>query len=512
MYTLFQLKKTIIFTIQLMLLVWLSFGISALAVESVDLIEDGANILFDVQQPYASALLKINGPEDGQSFEFGAEELIQIPLPEQDGRYDWELYLLPVLTAAERQTVADHRKQFPGGEIPPPVDISATLLTGYFTVLQDALANLGSLPEETTAQDQDIPGPVLRDQVINDDLIVTSSACIGVDCVNGENFGFDTLRLKENNLRLKFQDTSNSASFPNRDWELVANGTNNGDPEFFAVRDTENSNTIPFRIEADAISNALYVENDGDIGIGTNNPAVELHAVDGDTPTLRLDQDGSVWPLQVWDVAGNEVNFFIRDVNNNLLPLRITPGAPNDSIAVAADGQIAMGVGGGGGAINPLAALHVRSKVNGEVLLRLDDETTAAQLTVDAQGNMVLAGTLGQVSSRQAKENFADVNANTLLARLDSLDVFTWNYKHQDNSERHMGPVAEDFYSAFELGPDNRHIAPSDMAAVALASSKALIDQLQQKDEQIQDLQARVELLETALTRLLQVDSAQASR
>ncbi len=39
------------------------------------------------------------------------------------------------------------------------------------------------------------------DQVILDDLIVDGSACIGFDCVNGESFGFDTLRLKENNLR-----------------------------------------------------------------------------------------------------------------------------------------------------------------------------------------------------------------------------------------------------------------------------------------------------------------------
>ena len=40
------------------------------------------------------------------------------------------------------------------------------------------------------------------DFVILDDLIVDGSACIGLDCVDGEAFGFDTLRLKENNLRI----------------------------------------------------------------------------------------------------------------------------------------------------------------------------------------------------------------------------------------------------------------------------------------------------------------------
>ena len=56
------------------------------------------------------------------------------------------------------------------------------------------------------------------DQVILDDLIVDGSACIGFDCVNGESFGFDTIRIKENNLRIRAQDTSSTASFPTNDW------------------------------------------------------------------------------------------------------------------------------------------------------------------------------------------------------------------------------------------------------------------------------------------------------
>ncbi len=61
------------------------------------------------------------------------------------------------------------------------------------------------------------------DQVILDDLIVDGSACIGFDCVNGESFGFDTLRLKENNLRIRAVDTSSSASFPSNDWQITFN-------------------------------------------------------------------------------------------------------------------------------------------------------------------------------------------------------------------------------------------------------------------------------------------------
>ena len=61
------------------------------------------------------------------------------------------------------------------------------------------------------------------DRVIADDLIVQGSNCVGLDCVNNESFGFDTLRLKENNTRIKFDDTSSSAGFPANDWMLSAN-------------------------------------------------------------------------------------------------------------------------------------------------------------------------------------------------------------------------------------------------------------------------------------------------
>ena len=35
------------------------------------------------------------------------------------------------------------------------------------------------------------------DQIITDDLIVDGSLCVGNDCANGEDFGSDTIRVKE---------------------------------------------------------------------------------------------------------------------------------------------------------------------------------------------------------------------------------------------------------------------------------------------------------------------------
>jgi len=182
------------------------------------------------------------------------------------------------------------------------------------------------------------------DQVFLDDVIVTGSICVGQDCVNGESFGFDTERLKENNLRIHFDDTSSSASFPSNDWRIIINDSANGGANYFAIEDSS-LGRIPFRIEAGAIANALYVDSDGDVGIGTATPVVEVHAVDGNTPTLRLEQNGSSgFTPQTWDIAGNEANFFIRDVTNgSKLPFKIKPGAPDNSIYIAADGDLGFG-------------------------------------------------------------------------------------------------------------------------------------------------------------------------
>ena len=204
------------------------------------------------------------------------------------------------------------------------------------------------------------------DQVILDDLIVDGSICAGLDCVNGESFGFDTLRLKENNLRIKFQDTSASASFPSNDWQITANDSSNGGANKFSIDDIDGGRT-PFTIEASAPSHSLYVDDGGRIGFGKSTPVVQLHLADGNTPTLRLEQDGtSGFTPQTWDLAGNESNFFIRDATNgSALALRIFPGSGTaNALNIAADGDIGLGT------TSPDGPLHIRDN---SVYMTLDD-------------------------------------------------------------------------------------------------------------------------------------------
>jgi hypothetical protein len=181
----------------------------------------------------------------------------------------------------------------------------------------------------------------LADQQIQDDLVVAGSFCAGIDCFNNESFGFDTIRLKENNLRIKFLDTSGSSSFPTNDWQITVNDSANGGLNKFSIDDID-SGLTPFTILAGAPANSIYVASSGNFGLGTATPLVNLHVLANNTPTIRLDQDTSGgWAAQSWDLGGNEAGFFIRDfTNSSTLPFRIIANAPSSSLYIAADGDI----------------------------------------------------------------------------------------------------------------------------------------------------------------------------
>ncbi len=403
-----------------------------------------------------------------------------------------------------------------------------------------ALYTLGALLPATLLQ---------AAQVFTQDVVVQGSLGVGIDTNNGESFGFDTIRLKENNLRIHFDDTSGSASFPQNDWRLVANDTGNGGSNYLGIEDST-AGRIPFRVEAGAPAHALYVEADGDVGIKTDNPVVDLHVVEGNTPTLRLEQDGSDgFTAQTWDLAGNEANFFIRDVTNgSRLSFRIRPSAPESSIDIAADGDVGMGTG------SPGAALHVRRanatadplltlENNGAVSLVMDNKSSAStwSSTVDNSGNMVMTqegtnatytfdgtgalaidvpggfgtqnifnldssgnltirGALTDSSDMNLKEGFADVDAEEILEKVANIPMQYWRYKGEDVT--HMGPMAQDFYAKFKLGQGETTISKPDADGVALAAIQALYKQSQSKDVEINELKSENELLEQRLQRL----------
>lgn len=264
--------------------------------------------------------------------------------------------------------------------------------------------------------------------------------------------------------------------------------------------------------------------------------------VTGDTPGLRIDQDGSAgFSPQIWDVAGNESNFFVRDVSNgSTLPLRIRPAAPSSSIDVlGTSGNVGMGTGSAAASLhvfrnNATAQLRVEEAAaatasrnllrivnNGASTFRFDNSASGLlwgfgslgsgnffigatpgqplAMQVTTAGNMIITGTYSSTSDRNAKTDVAEVDAHDVLERVAALPVSTWRFK--EATERHMGPMAQDFAAAFGLGSDDKHIAPADVSGVALAAIKALKAQLDDKDAQLRALQERLATLEAAVAK-----------
>jgi hypothetical protein len=208
------------------------------------------------------------------------------------------------------------------------------------------------------------------DFVIADDLIVQGSTCTGLDCVSGEVFNFDTLILKENNLRIFFNDTSVSAGFPANKWRITINDSASGGANFFSIDDATANRSV-FKVTAGAPANSLFVSSTGNVGIGTASPVLDLSITTTDTPAQRLEQtNGGGFTAQTWDIAGNEANFFVRDVTGgSRLPFRIRPGAPTSSLDIAANGNVGVGTASPVTATGGLV-LHVNS-ASGAAVARL---------------------------------------------------------------------------------------------------------------------------------------------
>ena len=331
-------------------------------------VNEGTRVSWNINVEYSNLILTVSAPNgEVYRFEYPSNSTPAFDLIDrrgnrlQSGSYSYELRLIPVFAPGvkealanarsngnEEVTVTDLKKR---GLLPEPI-----IQSGSFSITGTGVVVGGEMQEPQTGTNTRIPennvtnppnrrpgGITLEDVVNPDDFIVQGSLCVGLDCVNNENFGFDTIRLKENNTRIKFEDTSTSPGFPSNDWQLTANDSANGGQNKFSIEDIDGAK-VPFTIIAGAPTNSMVINSAGRLGLRTATPVLDIHTITGDTPAIRLEQDGSGgFTPQTWDIAGNEANFFIRDVTNgSRLPFRIRPGAPTNSIDIDANGVVSF--------------------------------------------------------------------------------------------------------------------------------------------------------------------------
>jgi len=421
-----------------------------------------------------SVSIKVWGPDGALVFSqtsAGSSITWNLANTAADGRYKYQAKLSDVVAGSRSRSnnsVQDSVKPIiasesgsvlvQSGSIVIPAEEQAEDETGLIQTLENSFQHLAGIVLNG------LIAPAHADQVINDDAIIEFSLCVGQDCVDGETFGRDTIRLRENNLRIHFDDTSSTSSFPNNDWRIIINDGDSGGSNFFGIEDASAGRQI-LSLEAGAPTDSLYIDNNGRVGFGTPNPVTAIEAVVGSTPTLRLNQDGSFgFTPQSWDVAGNETGFFIRDVSNGLtLPFFIEPGAATDSLYVSSAGNIGMGID------SPTEKLHV-------------------------VGNAVISGNLELGSSRSIKNQIHDLGLNQAIDALLALQPVMFKYNHSPQQQS-IGFIAEDVPDLV-ASASRKSLKPMDIVAV-------LTKVVQAQQQVVETQQAAINELSEKMDRLL---------
>lgn len=108
------------------------------------------------------------------------------------------------------------------------------------------------------------------------------------------------------------------------------------------------------------------------------------------------------------------------------------------------------------------------------------------------------SGSWSTLSDSTKKENFIEIDDNDILTKIAKIHIYSWNYKSQHQSIRHIGPTAQQFHKVFGYGENDTTISTVDIDGVNLAGIKAL----QQKNNVLEEKLANYETLLKELEEL----------
>ncbi len=248
------------------------------------------------------------------------------------------------------------------------------------------------------------------------------------------------------------------------------------------------------------------------------SPSAAFVVRNSNTPLVRLDQTAeSGFTPQVWDVAGNEANFFVRDLTaDGTLPFRIFPGAPTSNLTLR-DGRVGVGtssptagldvVGSSGAtglkvterapsvAARTLADLTNRGPVvvrladsdaevgwtmataaDGSVALTPEGPGTLPSLVLSESGDVTAGGVVRQTADPARQTGVRAADEAAIVEAIRTLPVERFGIAGDGSGAEHLAPNGAAFRTALGVGSDDALIAPGDVGAVALVGVKALLD------------------------------------
>lgn len=387
------------------------------------------------------------------------------------------------------------------------------------------------LPAVTCTSALSISAPLLAAEVFTDSVTVTGASTV-----------------------LNLQSTA-------QNWTIKSQG------DFLIQR----GGITPFSIDQSAGPSAIFVDPDGDTALGTLTPINDFNSrfhIEDPTPDIafRTIPGGGILD-QTWSLFANDVGFGICDettypqsgdpVNGvPCTPFFVQTGSPPDSLVLRDSGNIGIGI------IEPSEKLHVAGPARTKLLVQNTDAAASGdqvmfelknaspakvRFAIGSSGNIwtfdntpsIDSFSISKVgtgvneflvksngdgrfrgrsfatehintSSRYVKTDFEEIDVSGVLQRLAGLPISQWRYKSENQSGRHIGPVAEDFQAVFGLG-DGKTISTVDTSGIAFAAIQGLYQELLEKNEKIEKQQAALDMQEKLLTeqieRLSQLES-----
>jgi len=285
------------------------------------------------------------------------------------------------------------------------------------------------------------------------------------------------------------------------------------------------STTNKWVVEADANTNSMYFRSQT---VGANAAVMQLQDnrvriiqdvlaqgdldvsgdadIDGDTNVDgKLETDGLIAGTGTPDPTLLPHVAHIRDNSKDMLLLENTSGSSNIRrlLKMYNNGPVGFEMTDRG---NPVT-WQFRSGNSGAFLIN-NQATTGSELTITKNdGNMIVKGSVTAngillTSSKHSKTDIKPIKASDFMEKLKKVEIAEWRYKKADKNDRHISPMAEDFYSLFQLGPDDKHINPNDLASVAIVAAKELQTETAELKLENAKLQARLASLEKLVTNL----------